>query len=536
MKSFRLSQLQRAAIAFAILLGALLSHAGAAWAHASLNAAEPRDGAVVEAGPERYSLIFSEPVSPLSLRLVKPDGTSVPLDRYVVKTNTVEIEAPAELGRGTHVLSWRVVSADGHPIGGSVIFSIGEQSAQAPMVANEIDWTVRAGLWLSKLALYVGLFIGIGGVCARRILMPTSSTANFIISVALALGAAGAVLSLGFQGLDALGVSIRRIVEPAIWSAGLSTSYGNTVLAALVAFGLAGTAQSLSGRLAMAITIVAWLLAAAALALSGHASAASPQWLMRPAIFLHAVCIAAWIGALAPLELALARRQRDADRALTRFSGLIPYVIAALIAAGVLLTVVQVEQPSALITTAYGQLLLVKLALLVGLFLLAAVNRWSLTALVEAGDPAARRRLVRSIAIETLIVLLIFGIAAAWRFTPPPRALAAAAAMPATMHIHTDKAMADLTVSPGRVGSVIVSAVVMSGDFGPLDAREVTFVFSNPSSRIEPFKRKAAQQPDGAWRAEGIVFPLPGEWTVRIDVLISDFEMARLDGRVLLRP
>lgn len=57
-------------------------------------------------------------------------------------------------------------------MGGSIIFSISEASAQAPVVEEEIDWTVRGWLWLSKVALYVGLFIGIGGVFARRILMP----------------------------------------------------------------------------------------------------------------------------------------------------------------------------------------------------------------------------------------------------------------------------------------------------------------------------------------------------------------------------
>lgn len=91
-------------------------------------------------------------------------------------------------------------------------------------------------------------------------------------------------------------------------------------------------------------------------------------------------------------------------------------------------------------------------------------------------------------------------------------------------------------MTPGRAGPVSVSAMIMTGEFGPLDAREVTFVFSNPNAGIEPFRRKADKPGDGTWRADGIVLPLPGEWSVRVDVLISDFEIARLEGLVEIRP
>ncbi|MBB5041520.1 copper resistance D family protein [Shinella fusca] len=304
----------------------------------------------------------------------------------------------------------------------------------------------------------------------------------------------------------------------------------------MLAFALAGAAIVLNGSTSKAAAVASWLLAGAALALSGHASAASPQWMMRPAVFLHALAIAVWMGALAPLGLALRKSRPGAIEALRRFSRIIPVIVAILILAGIVLAAVQVQEPAALVSTAYGQVFLIKLALLAGLFLLAALNRWFLTAPVEAGDPSATRRLVRSIVVETLVVLLMFGVAATWRFTPPPRALAAAAAAPASIHIHAATAMADLTVTPGRAGPVSVSAFIMTGDLGPLDAKEVTFVFSNPSVGVEPFKRKAERRETGSWQADGIVLPLPGTWDVRVDVLITDFEIARLEGRLTIRP
>ncbi|MFC3073225.1 copper resistance CopC/CopD family protein [Shinella pollutisoli] len=517
-----------------LVLLALTMQVAAASAHASLTGSEPADGTVVAAAPEAYSLTFSEPVSPLSLRLVGPNGGAVELDRFDLVDRTLRIAAPAGIGRGTHVLSWRVVSEDGHPVGGALVFSIGAPSEGVPQVADGSDRGVQAGLWLCKIALFLGLFAGCGGVFARRVLMPGIVSGRGFVAAMLLLGAAGTVLSIGFQGRDALGAG--HLGDIAVWSAGLATSYGRTVAAALVAFALAGTALRLTGRAATAAASAVLLLAGLAPALSGHASAAAPQVLMRPAVFLHAAGIAVWIGALVPLGLALSRGEAGAAAALRRFSRAIAPMVAVLVLAGIALAVVQVGQPGALLDTAYGQVFLVKLALLAVLFLLAAMNRWGLTAKAEAGDPAATRRLARSIAAESLIVLLVFGAAATWRFTPPPRVLTAAAAVPATVHIHSDKAMAEIVVTPGRAGPVSVTATLLTHAFEPMEAKGVSFVFSNPAAGIEPFKRQAERQADGTWRSGDVVLPLAGEWSLRVDVLVSDFEILRLTGTLAVRP
>lgn len=124
-----------------------------------------------------------------------------------------------------------------------------------------------------------------------------------------------------------------------------------------------------------------------------------------------------------------------------------------------------------------------------------------------------------------MIVLLIFAVVASWRFTPPPRALAAAAAQPATAApIHTDKAMAFIQVMPGRAGNVEVSINVLTGEFERLDAKEVTLVLSKPESGIEPFRRPAVRRDEADWRIDQMTIPLPGIWRVRVDILINDFE------------
>jgi copper transport protein len=396
--------------------------------------------------------------------------------------------------------------------------------------------SLRTAIWIAKFFLYVGLFIGAGGVFSLCCLSPDGRAGRRVVITTLLGGIGAAVLSLGFQGLDALGIPLARLAEPIVWRTAMDTSFAWTVLIALAALGLG--LLSLRGPRIVAKTLSLAALAGVgvSLAASGHASAAEPQWLTRPMVFLHGVGIAFWAGALVPLGLALKRTPVETEPFLRRFSNTILPVVAVLTVAGIVLAVIQVQTLSALVTTAYGRLLLVKLALLAILFALAAFNRWRLTMPVEGGNGMARKKLVRSIIFETLVVLAIFGVAAGWRFTPPPRALAIAAAQPVSMHIHTLKAMADLSITPGHTGQVAASIVVMTGDFGPLDAKEVTLVLSKPDSGIEPLKRPAKKAGDGTWRVDDLVIPLPGKWTVGLDILVSDFDAVKIEGVIDIRP
>ena len=127
-------------------------------------------------------------------------------------------------------------------------------------------------------------------------------------------------------------------------------------------------------------------------------------------------------------------------------------------------------------------------------------------------------------------------VAATWRFTPPPRALVLAAAQPVSIDIHADKAMADIAVTPGRAGPVEISAIILAPDFTAITPKEVTFVLSNPQAGIEPMRRKATLQADGVWRASDVVMPIAGQWHLRVDILVSDFELVRLQDTVEIVP
>ena len=165
---------------------------------------------------------------------------------------------------------------------------------------------------------------------------------------------------------------------------------------------------------------------------------------------------------------------------------------------------------------------------------LAAANRFRLTRRVLAGEAPARRDMARSILAEVVIAVFILGVVAGWRFTPPPRATVVAE--PAFAHLMSDRAMAMLTVTPGRPGAVTASVVISEPAGRPLAAREAVIVVSNPDAGIGPLRRPLAPHSDGVWRADGLVLPAGGTWHVEIDVLISDFDELSLEGEISLAP
>lgn len=496
-------------------------------AHAQLVRAEPSDGTVLQAAPPTFILTFNEPVSPLVMKLVRPSG-QVSIQSAESHGNSV-VMLPPPLDHGTHVLSWRVVSSDGHPIAGSVVFSIGAVTNAGNLPAESSSRVTSAMLWLAKLALYLGLFFGVGSVFFRIWLAETCGPSRGLDRLLVA-GAVAALAAAGLQGLDALGLAPLAILDPLVWRIGFSTSFGLTVILALAALALAMIATRLtSGIWRRVLAALALCGVGAALAASGHAGAASPQGLMRPAVFVHALGVAFWAGALLPLLSCLRSGDPGAGLALRRFSTAIPVVVLMMVVAGVTLAAVQVETPDALLSTNYGLVLASKLALVLTILVLAAINRWRFTAGAMHGEPAAARGLARLVLIETALFVAVLGVVALWRFTPPPRALAQSVA---SVHIHTDKLMAEVTVMPDRAGPVRLTVFVMTADFQPLVPKEVETVLSLPERGIEEIRRPAVLGSDGLWHVRGLVVPVPGRWTAEINVLVTNFESVSLKDTI----
>lgn len=502
-----------------------------AHAHAQLLATDPAQDTVLETAPPQIVLQFNEPVNPLAIRLIAADGTTRDLTQATVGGAETTVALPAGLDIGTHVLSWRVVSADGHPISGSLVFSIGVASTAAAEPTG--DTSVSVILWGGKALLFLAMFIGIGGAAFRAI-APSPPLARRAALLFSAAGIVLAPLTLGLQGLDALGLPLVAFFNGDAWSAALSTSYWPTAIAAALAFACAVTALWLPpGGVASIIGLAPAALAALALALSGHASAASPQWLTRPAVFLHIAGILFWVGALLPLWTLLANPAEKSNPALAVFSKSIPFAVAPLLVSGLVLALVQMGPPGPNWLTPYGFILGAKLGLLALLFGLALWNRLWLTVPALAGDALARRRLRRSITWEMAVIVIILALVAGWRFTPPPRALPAPVAVetPLDVHLMDDITMAMVTMTPGTAGPVSLDIMLTDLEMAPIAAQAVSVIASSSALGIEPI-RQDAHDLGGVWRVENISLPVSGTWQLEIEMRITRFQLVRLKGDI----
>jgi len=506
-----------------------------AMAHAALVGSDPADGSVLASAPGQAVLTFTEPVTPLVVTLVSPEGERRSVDGSAAENNLLTVPLPAGLSRGTHLLSWRVTSADGHPVAGSFVFSIGAPGSR-PAATADGDTGRAVAIWLTRAALYAALFLGVGAAVFSSVVAPLPRPLTILPRAAAVAGLLLAPLALGLQGLDALDVGFGSLVSAPVWSAALGTSYAATVAVSIGA--LLGTLVSSLmplGKRRGLVVALAWIGAALAPMLSGHAGTAAPTWLSKPAVFLHIAALVFWIGALLPLGWLLRSRDGATLPALERFSRLIPFAVAPIVVTGIVLAALQMGPPGPAWLAPYALLLTAKLVLLALLFGLALWNRVALTRPALAGASAAQRHLKRSIGIELLLVLLVFGVVAGWRFTPPPRVLTELEARPAQTHIHTDAAMADVSVTPGHAGESAMRIWLTDGDFAPIAPKAVTVALSNAVLGIERLKRPATLGADGYWQAP-LSLPAGGSWAVEIDVRVDDFTMLKLSGEIELRP
>jgi copper transport protein len=508
---------------FAALLMALCVATGAL-AHASLVSSEPADGSVVTQAPMTVQLQFNESVTPTVASLIDAEGKARDVTIRAADQSVV-IALPDDLPRGTQILSYRVVSQDGHPVAGSLVFSIGVVTGGA---APAPDHLVSILIWLARIGVYLGLFVGVGGVFFAAWIGQGPSGARAITG-SLAIGLVSAVLSIGLQGLDLLNLPLSALLTSAPWTSALATSLGPSLLIAIAAMTIAGFAWRIpTMTIAWLLTTLAMVGVGLSLATSGHAATASPEWLTVPSLFVHGVAIAYWAGALAPIAVMARRRDSSLPRAISQFSAIAVPLVALLVLTGLVLAVIQLQSFRALVDTKYGIVLSIKLVLVATLLALAALNRFLVTPAL-ARDRESTRPLLGSVLLECVLVICILAVVAGWRFTPPPRALAAAMEAPLAVHIHTETAMFQVLISPGKVGSDDFVLQLMTGDGSLLPAKETTLTLTLPERGIEPLERRATLGPDGYWHVRGVPLPLAGRWHMQIDALVSDFEKITLE-------
>ena len=176
------------------------------------------------------------------------------------------------------------------------------------------------------------------------------------------------------------------------------------------------------GALALLILSISALVPPA---LVGHSSSGDYHHSAATSLVVHVVAVALWVGGLAALTwyAGVSRRgatdMRDSHlpRVAHAFSPLALGSVVALAASGVLNAVVRIDGPSDLVTTSYGRLVLVKVALLIVLVAAGARHRSRTLRDLDAGRPRAFTRLAVG---EVVVMAATIGLAVGLSRTAPP--------------------------------------------------------------------------------------------------------------------
>lgn len=393
----------RRAIAILVLVATLLTPT-AALAHAGLQAVEQTAGGT--------RLVFSSPVEKAFLAVEPGGGERVdPNDPNVV------------LAPGGSELRWRVLSRDGHVTSGSTVAASadrGRESAGALL------------LGLSRVLLGVGAILLAGVVAARRlVLVPAAREVGAVIpsgSGPLLRAGAWAMLTGVAVAWIGQGTALGALGDPLLAT---ETRWGNAWLAQVAGAAAAFVATRRSGRGGPAGEGVAALGAVVVLAASawaGHAGSQIDGGLSVWFELAHALATVTWLGALAALAVALGPILRggagDGVRiggaVVVRFSVVATVSVGVLVVTGVYRALAEIEGPASLLETAYGAVLLAKLAIFVMMLGVAGLNRFVAHPRLERAalglapdDRGSIALLRRTVAVELALGVALMGCVAA---------------------------------------------------------------------------------------------------------------------------
>lgn len=506
------------AVLAATAVGAIL--APGALAHAQLVSSSPARNAVVPAEPKAVIFRFNESVEGKFGAIKVFDAGAKRVDDGDTKHPGGEGAAlstglKSGLPDGSYTATYRVISADGHPVEGGVVFSIGKQGATSSRSIDQLIGTSRAGpatkipFGLVRTLDYLATALAIGLLafllwCWRRGLAEVAGAgadwraasealagrAWQLLFLAVNLGIAASVLGVVFEGATAAGTTFWGALDGSIIRDVLSTRFGTIWgLKAVVWIALGGALMVVAPKRAFALRpaalgadgqilgapgvgrVLALAIPAAALAfapaLAGHATTQNDTVLLVPTDVVHVVAMSVWFGGLAALLLLVPKataalepvdRTRLLAALLLRFSPLALACVIALQLTGTIQSIVYLDSFGDFLHDAFGRAVLIKIVLILGLVGVGAFNRQKVVPRLRAlaadgGTPGESGHLLRrTLRLEVLTILVVLIVTGALVGYAPPSATAGGAGGSANINKRLGPYDFEATVDPARVG------------------------------------------------------------------------------------
>ncbi|WP_189079528.1 copper resistance CopC/CopD family protein [Mangrovihabitans endophyticus] len=519
----------------------LLGPASAAQAHAALLTSTPAPGSIVGSSPAEVTVTFSEAITPVAGRItvLAPDGRRIS-GEATARGAVLRIPVRrADRPLGTYLVSYRVISADSHPVAGGLTFSVGAPSATPPAADGDGDHaSVAVAVPAARYAGYAGLALIAGPALLLASMWPrrlSRRPAVVLVRAGLVLVAAGTCASLWAQAPDSSGGPLWDFSASAL-RAVLTSAYGVTLCARLAALAVVAALlppvlRGVAGRGRTALVIALGAATLTTWPLVGHA-VASP---LAPAIVasdvVHLAAMSVWLGGLVTLATVVLPRTppRVLQVILAAWSRTAAIAVVWLVGGGVVQAVVQVGSVPALVHTGYGRLLLIKVAVLAVTLTAAGYAR---TLVRRAQVPAAgAARLRRTVGAEVLATAVVLAISAVLVQVNPGRTAdtdaAAVSEEGVSQTLTCDLFTLQFNIYPVQLGeNNTIHAYVYTPAGAALPAKEWTVTSTLTGRGLEPVRTPMLGLDPEHHAVGAITFPLPGVYQVAFTVRVSEIDQA----------
>jgi copper transport protein len=540
-------------VALAVVLIALVA-APSAFAHAILQQSTPENGSVVRRSPPSVTLRFNEGVETAfgSIRAYDCGGGRVDSGKVARPNNrSVSIKLNRQLPQGSYTVTWRVISADAHPVAGAFVFHVktADRSGSCKQVFGKgTPGDVDALFKFARALDFALLLLVVGGAAALALVLRSAAAElrvrlyGILAGLALGLLVAGG-LCIVLQGAVAGGFGLSEAFHWNTVDSVLQTHFGKAFLlqlafAAIVA-PTAFTASRTRNAAVGAATLVPALCLLPTLSAAGHARTSGVIAVV--ADVLHMLAAATWVGGLAFTVLAVLLSGDDrwplASRAIPRFSILAVASVVMLVAAGAVRGSQELVPSGTSLRhwprfiwdgysqTRYGHLLLAKIALVLPLLGLGAYNnRYAVPRLrKQIASIVEQRRFLRAAGAELLIMAAIVGVTAVLVTEPPAKASIKPPKLFSTIAPIGDLEM-NLTVEPARTGPNLIHIYYYTQLGAPGNTAATKLSATLPSQNLGPLRIPLQRIVPSHYTVTAAVFPQPGDWQVTIEARRGEFE------------
>lgn len=520
----RFRQTLPAVLAAAIVL---FAPASTVWAHAVLDKSTPTSGATLVASPPRIVLDFDEPVETTLgfVRLFSSEASRVglpTLSRDASDPSIVSVDVP-RLDDDTYVVTYRVVSVDGHPVEGAITFQVGEGArvdvsdivagALADDVSNGVvdilSGLVRLVGYLALALLLASGFFLLGGV-ARE----SSARLSRVFSLAGGGTAAAAVALLGLQGASLEGGGVGTALRWSTLSGVADTRVGHALLVRIAMGMLAFVVATRvvrrlgDGEMVRFVVVAAFVVVPSSYAFAGHPGAANPPMVAVATSVCHIAAVGTWFGGLVLLGWSSTLREPGVVK---WFSQRAAALVGISVVTGVVQSLVIVDDLRSVLDLTYGKVLIAKFTFVGVMLLVAAVVR---KRFIESGTARLRPVLVAEAVVGLLVLAVTLGLV-----TQTPRATVSAA--PFVTNLVQGETIVNVTVSPARVGTVEMHVIIAKpgGSLEPIAGVKVRF--SSSERDVPPIAVGPAEVGPNHFVAT-VQIPFEGKWKIDVVLVESD--------------